>query len=84
MVAPCNRNIQLSTKPAFFLMGTSQHPKVGELYLWSMLHQMKLCRPSLFEKTPQLEQFYGRLEKDPKVQKVARCDGHVDGGVGDG
>eukprot|EP00435_Cladocopium_sp_Y103_P069273 s234_g33.t1 len=49
---------------------TSSGKTVGELYLWSMLHQMKLCRPSLFEKTPQLERFYGRLEKDPKVQKV--------------
>ena len=55
----------------FFGGHLTAHPKVGELYLWSMLHQMKLCRPSLFEKTPQLVQFYGRLEKDPKVQKVA-------------
>ncbi|CAK9031125.1 unnamed protein product [Durusdinium trenchii] len=43
---------------------------VGELYLWSMLHQMKLCQPSLFSGTDQLASFYTRLENDPKVQRV--------------
>ena len=60
---------------------------MGELYLWSMLHQLclgrpflglselrKLCKPELFGATPKLGSFYARLEQEPKVQRVLSGD----------
>lgn len=56
----------LGGKPSF----TSQGQTVGELYLWAMLHQMRLCNNSLFDSTPGLKAFYAQLEEHPGVRKV--------------
>eukprot|EP00746_Dinoflagellata_sp_MGD_P013959 gnl/MRDRNA2_/MRDRNA2_130374_c0_seq1.p1 gnl/MRDRNA2_/MRDRNA2_130374_c0~~gnl/MRDRNA2_/MRDRNA2_130374_c0_seq1.p1 ORF type:complete len:248 (-),score=53.35 gnl/MRDRNA2_/MRDRNA2_130374_c0_seq1:58-801(-) len=51
---------------------TSSGRTVGEIYLWAMLHQMKLCKPELFADVPKLGEFYARLLKDSGVQKVVK------------
>ncbi|CAE7547850.1 GST1 [Symbiodinium natans] len=59
-------NVLLKGKDRFTASGET----VGELYLWAMLHQMKLCKPQLFSATPQLGEFYERIEKLAGVKKV--------------
>lgn len=49
---------------------TSSGRTVGEIYLWSMLHQMKLVHPNMFDSSPKLAKFYEEMEQEPKVQKV--------------
>jgi len=51
---------------------TSTGQTVGELYLWAILHQMKLVKADVFSATPKLEAFYMALEQEPSVQKVLR------------
>eukprot|EP00658_Telonema_sp_P-2_P006517 TRINITY_DN12465_c0_g1_i5.p1 TRINITY_DN12465_c0_g1~~TRINITY_DN12465_c0_g1_i5.p1 ORF type:complete len:277 (+),score=78.44 TRINITY_DN12465_c0_g1_i5:108-938(+) len=43
---------------------------VGELYLWSMLHQIALVTPSIFENFMQVGRFYQRLLVHEEVSKV--------------
>mmetsp|Transcript_22515 Transcript_22515/g.53099 ORF Transcript_22515/g.53099 Transcript_22515/m.53099 type:complete len:236 (-) Transcript_22515:34-741(-) len=49
---------------------TAKGETVGELYLWAMLHQMKLCKSELFSATPKLGEFYARIAGLAGVKKV--------------
>lgn len=63
-----NLEALLGDKAAF----TSTGQTVGELYLWAMLHQMKLVKADMFAATPKLGSFYEALEQEPRVQKVLK------------
>mmetsp|Transcript_29806 Transcript_29806/g.48647 ORF Transcript_29806/g.48647 Transcript_29806/m.48647 type:complete len:233 (-) Transcript_29806:65-763(-) len=49
---------------------TSTGRTVGEIVLWAILHQMKLCKPEMYDATPDLAKFYTEIEAEPGVQKV--------------
>ena len=49
---------------------TSSGQTVGEIYLWSMLHQMRLCKPDLLYPFPQLRAFYEQTAALPGVVNV--------------
>lgn len=49
---------------------TSTGRTVGEICLWGMLYQMKLCKSDMFDATPDLAIFFSEIETEPAVQKV--------------
>merc|ERR1712039_1038709 len=49
---------------------TSSGTTVGELYLFAMLHQMKLCSADFLKGTPALLKFYEATLALPAVKKV--------------
>jgi len=49
---------------------TSTGTTVGELYLFAMMHQMKLCSPDFLKGTPGLLKFYEATLALPAVKKV--------------
>eukprot|EP00746_Dinoflagellata_sp_MGD_P022715 gnl/MRDRNA2_/MRDRNA2_153176_c0_seq1.p1 gnl/MRDRNA2_/MRDRNA2_153176_c0~~gnl/MRDRNA2_/MRDRNA2_153176_c0_seq1.p1 ORF type:complete len:246 (+),score=54.23 gnl/MRDRNA2_/MRDRNA2_153176_c0_seq1:99-836(+) len=51
---------------------TSSGRTVGEIYVWAMMHQMKLCKPDMYKETPNLGRFYESLFNEPGVQKVLK------------
>lgn len=51
---------------------TGEKPTVGELYIFSMLHQMKFCNEKVFDGFPALASFYEKILNDASVQKVLK------------
>ena len=45
---------------------------VGEIHLWSLLHQIKLVKPSAFDGFTKVAAFYARLEKRDEFQRVLK------------
>jgi glutathione S-transferase len=56
----------LKGKDTFTTSGTT----VGELYLFAMLHLMKMCKPAMLEGFPALASFFAKLAAHPKVKAV--------------
>merc|ERR1712166_683220 len=57
---------QLDDTPGF----TSTGHTTGEIYLWGMLHQMCLMRPSCIEAFPRLVAWYAAMLAEDPTQKV--------------
>jgi len=60
---------------------TSSGMTVGELALFSMLHQMKLVKPALLADAPSVLSFYNRIARAKGVRKVLASGGGFPGAL---
>lgn len=51
---------------------TSTGVTVGEIYLWSVLHQIKLVKSTVLDEFAKIVAFYNRLEAREEIQKVLK------------